>query len=64
LSAVILDGGGSEISLGGSRLNRFVKDAENVTGHMGEGEAMMLADEVTNVLPPMTPDPGMGQMRT
>ncbi|WP_428374373.1 helicase-related protein [Lichenicoccus sp.] len=32
LSAGILDGGNGEISLGGSRLNRFVKDVESVTG--------------------------------
>ena len=46
LSAGILDGGTGEISLGGSRLNRFMKDVENVTGHMGTGEAMS-ADEET-----------------
>lgn len=46
LSAGILDGGTGEISLGGSRLNRFMKDVENVTGHMGEGEAMTPAEEV------------------
>jgi hypothetical protein len=46
LSAGILDGGSGEISLGGSRLNRFMKDVENVTGHMGEGEAMTPAEEV------------------
>lgn len=40
LSAGILDGGTGEISLGGSRLNRFMKDVEKVTGQMGEGEAM------------------------
>lgn len=45
LSAGILDGGTGEISLGGSRLNRFMKDVENVTGHMGEGEAMTPAEE-------------------
>jgi superfamily II DNA or RNA helicase len=49
LSAGILDGGSSEISLGGSRLNRFMKDVENVTGRMGEGEAMTPAEEVRNV---------------
>jgi len=48
LSAGILDGGSSEISLGGSRLNRFMKDVENVTGRMGEGEAVTPAEEVTN----------------
>ena len=50
LSAGILDGGGGEISLGGSRLNRFMKDVENVTGNMGEGEAVTPAEEVTNIV--------------
>lgn len=45
LSAGILDGATGEISLGGSRLNRFMKDVENVTGRMGEGEAMTPAEE-------------------
>ena len=49
LSAGILDGGSSEISLGGSRLNRFMKDVENVTGGMGEGEAVTPAEEVRNI---------------
>jgi SNF2 family DNA or RNA helicase len=48
LSAGILDGGSGEISLGGSRLTRFMKDVENVTGHMGEGEAVTPAEEVGN----------------
>jgi SNF2 family DNA or RNA helicase len=46
LSAGILDGGSGEISLGGSRLNRFMKAVENVTGRMGESEAMTPAEEV------------------
>jgi superfamily II DNA or RNA helicase len=46
LSAGILDGGSSEISLGGSRLTRFMKDVESVTGRMGEGEAVTPAEEV------------------
>jgi hypothetical protein len=50
LSAGILDGGSSEISLGGSRLNRFMKDVENVTGSMGEGEAVTPAEEVRNIV--------------
>src|SRR5258705_5473860 len=50
LSAGILDGGSGEISLGGSRLNRFMKDVENVTGRMGESEAVTPAQEVTNVV--------------
>ncbi len=49
LSAGILDGGTGEISLGGSRLNRFMKDVENVTGQMGEGEAVSPAEEAGNV---------------
>jgi superfamily II DNA or RNA helicase len=50
LSAGILDGGSGEISLGGSRLNRFMKDVENVTGSMGEGEAVTPAEEVKNIV--------------
>src|SRR5260221_3967342 len=46
LSAGILDGGSGEISLGGSRLNRFMKDVENVTGSMCEGEAVTPAEEM------------------
>ncbi|MBU6473916.1 MAG: SWF/SNF helicase family protein, partial [Alphaproteobacteria bacterium] len=45
LSAGILDGGSSEIALGGSRLTRFMKDIENVTGRMGEAEAVTPAEE-------------------
>lgn len=45
LSAGILDGGSGEIALGGSRLNRFMKDVENVTGHMGESEAVTPTEE-------------------
>jgi hypothetical protein len=59
LSAGILDGGISEISLGGSRLNRFMKDVENVTGGMGEGEAMTPAEEVGNIV--AADDAGTGQ---
>lgn len=50
LSAGILDGGSGEISLGGTRLNRFMKDVENVTGHMGAGEAVTPAEEMRNIL--------------
>lgn len=50
LSAGILDGGIGEISLGGSRLTRFMKDVEKVTGRMGEGEAIAPAEEVENVV--------------
>ena len=49
LSAGILDGGTGEISLGGSRLNRFMKDVENVTGRMGEGEAVAVREEAAQV---------------
>ena len=48
LSAGILDGGSGEISLGGSRLNRFMKEVENVTGLMGESEAVTPAEEIGN----------------
>lgn len=41
--------GAGEISLGGSRLSRFMKDIENVTGRMGEGEAMAPAEEAASV---------------
>ncbi|WMT78454.1 DEAD/DEAH box helicase [Bradyrhizobium sp. Ash2021] len=50
LSAGILDGGSGEISLGGSRLSRFMKEVESVTGNMGEGEAVTPAEEVTNIV--------------
>jgi superfamily II DNA or RNA helicase len=50
LSAGILDGGSGEILLGGSRLNRFMKDVENVTGSMGKGEAVTPAEEVRNIV--------------
>jgi superfamily II DNA or RNA helicase len=48
LSAGILDGGSGEISLGGSRLSRFMKEVENVTGRMGESEPVTPAEEVGN----------------
>jgi len=48
LSAGILDGGTGEISLGGSRLNRFMKDVESVTGRMGEAEAVTPAEEAAS----------------
>jgi superfamily II DNA or RNA helicase len=50
LSAGILDGASGEISLGGSRLNRFMKDVENVAGSMGEGEAVTPAEEAGTVV--------------
>ncbi|MFO1157781.1 MAG: DEAD/DEAH box helicase [Reyranellaceae bacterium] len=51
LSAGILDGGGSDISLGGSRLNRFMKEVESVTGQMGEGETVAPDEEVAISVP-------------
>ncbi len=48
LSAGILDGGSGEISLGGSRLTRFMKEVENVTGRMGQGETVAPTEEMTN----------------
>lgn len=45
LMAGILDGGASDISLGGSRLARFMKDVENVTCRMGEGGALADVEE-------------------
>jgi len=49
LSEGILDGGNGEISLGGSRLNRFLKDVESVTGTMGVSEAISPAEETGRV---------------
>ncbi len=53
LSAGILDGGEGEISLGGSRLSRFMKEVESVTGHMGNAEPVTPAEEIAAV-PPAT----------
>jgi superfamily II DNA or RNA helicase len=50
LSAGILDGGSGEISLGGSRLSRFMKDVEIVTGRMGEGEPVTSTEEVGTIV--------------
>jgi superfamily II DNA or RNA helicase len=50
LSEGILDGGSGEISLGGSRLNRFMNDIEKVTGNMGESEAVTAAEEIVNAV--------------
>src|SRR6185312_10505180 len=49
LSEGILDGGNGEISLGGSRLNRFLKDVESVTGTMGAGETISPAEEAGEI---------------
>jgi len=56
LSAGILDGGTGEISLGGSRLNRFMKDIENVTGSMGQGETVTAAEEMAQAGAEPAPD--------
>jgi hypothetical protein len=58
LSAGILDGGTSEISLGGSRLSRFMREVESVTGRMGEGEAMAPAEEAAGVAAAAVESPG------
>lgn len=59
LSAGILDGGTGEVSLGGSRLSRFMKDIEAVTGQMGEGDAMTPAEEAAGAAPgeDLAPEP-------
>jgi superfamily II DNA or RNA helicase len=62
LSAGILDGGSGEISLGGSRLSRFMKDVENVTGRMGEGEAVTSAEEVGAAVTAVDAASGAGMM--
>jgi hypothetical protein len=49
LSEGILDGGNGELSLGGSRLNRFMKDVESVTANVGAGEAVSPAEEAGGV---------------
>jgi superfamily II DNA or RNA helicase len=48
LSAGILDGGLGEIALGGSRLNRFMKEVEGVTAQAGDGEPMEGDEELEN----------------
>lgn len=48
LSAGVLDGGSGEISLGGTRLNRFMKEVESVTGSIGESSTVAPAEEVGN----------------
>ncbi|MDR4516788.1 MAG: DEAD/DEAH box helicase [Nitrosomonas sp.] len=45
LSAGILDGGSAEISLGGSRLKRFMQDVENATANMRGGEPLDQAEQ-------------------
>ncbi|MCC7079632.1 MAG: DEAD/DEAH box helicase [Burkholderiales bacterium] len=48
LSAGILDGGINEISLGGSRLSRFMKEVENVTGRTGTAQPVEPAEEAVD----------------
>ncbi len=48
LAAGILDGGETEIALGGTRLTRFMNDVTNVTGNIGESEAIAPAEEGQN----------------
>jgi|GEM_PF-203106 len=59
LAAGILDGASGEISLGGSRLNRFMKDIEAVTegkyqaaqaGHAGQADLMTPQEEASGVM--------------
>jgi hypothetical protein len=45
LAAGILDGGLGDVALGGSRLARFMKEIEGVTGSIAESEAMTPAEE-------------------
>ena len=47
LSAGILDGGAHEIALGGSRLSRFMRDVERVTGRIGEAETVTPEEEAS-----------------
>ncbi|HMM77915.1 MAG TPA: DEAD/DEAH box helicase [Gammaproteobacteria bacterium] len=44
LSAGILDGGATEIGLGGSRLQRFMQDVSAVTSRIVEGEVLTAAE--------------------
>lgn len=45
LSEGILDGGAGEVSLGASRLTRFMNEVESVTGRMGTSEAVTPSEE-------------------
>jgi len=46
LSAGILDGAAGEISLGGSRLTRFMNEVGKVTGSMGEAQTVSPTEEM------------------
>ena len=48
LSAGVLDGGLGEIALGGSRLTRFMKEVEGVTGRIAESQALEPAEEAAS----------------
>ena len=48
LSAGILDGGLGDVSLGGSRLTRFMKEVQGVTGGIVEGEALAPEEEAAS----------------
>jgi hypothetical protein len=50
LSSGILDGGEGEISLGGSRLTRFMKEVEKVTGGMGDSDIIAPAEQMASVM--------------
>jgi hypothetical protein len=60
VSAGILDGGDAEITLGGSRLNRFMKEVENVTGRMGNTASVTPAEEIGTAQPSATLETGPG----
>jgi hypothetical protein len=62
LSEGILDGGVGEISLGGTRLTRFMKEVENVTGEMGTGGVVSSSEETVIALPIPEPPSGSAQM--
>lgn len=47
LATGILDGGNVEISLGGSRLKRFMQDVENATTHMKNSDPLDQAEQST-----------------
>ena len=62
LSAGILDGGLGDVALGGSRLTRFMKEIEGVTGRVTESEAMAPSEEAEAVGGAAGAQPGEGDM--
>jgi hypothetical protein len=62
LSAGILDGGLGDVALGGSRLTRFMKEIEGVTGRVNESEAMAPSEEAEAVGGAAGAQPGEGDM--